>query len=101
MKVMKTTLDATGSRLVMAYMPADSQPASGAERAGKSMRRVAAAVTAELGVPYFDPTNALTLADGRPDPDAYLQGDWHLSATGHRRLAETLAAFLRRQRMLE
>ena len=101
MKRIRDFLAESGAKLVVAYMPADAVPNSGGERMGRRMRRVSAEVAMELGVPYFDPTGSVTLADGRPDPAAFLAGDWHLSPEGNLRIARALADFITRERLFE
>jgi hypothetical protein len=98
---MKKALASSGSSLIVAYMPTDGLRGSGAERTGKLMHRVTADLAREVDVPYFDPTEALSLPDGRPDPAAFLEGDWHLSPIGNRRLADALADFISGRRMLD
>jgi hypothetical protein len=98
---MSASLRASGSTMVLAYMPTNAPAKSGAERMGRLMREEVDGLAAELRVPHFDGTDALSKADGTPDPDAYLPDDSHLSPSGHRRLAEALARFLTQEHLLD
>jgi hypothetical protein len=98
---MRESLQASGTRLVVAYMPTSALPGSGAERMGEVVRRHASRISAELGLPFFDGSAGLAGTDGNPDPHAFLHGDWHLNPSGHRRLADALASFLVQERLLD
>jgi lysophospholipase L1-like esterase len=92
---------ATGSKLVLAYMPTSGIARSTAERRGNRTRREVRAVAESLRLPCFDPSPLFVRADGTSDAAAYLEDDWHLNAEGHRRLAHALAEFLRREGVLD
>lgn len=87
--------DLPAVQVVALFLPADA--ATSEARAARSVlglpgrpwqdRSLRDGVRAALGpIPLVDPTDALA------DPDAFLDGDYHLSELGHLRVAEALAA---------
>jgi len=92
---------ATGSKLVLGYMPTSAIPDSAVEQRARRVRTETQALAERFGLPFFDPSPALVRADGHSDPAAFLDGDWHLNAEGHRRLAHALAEFLRQKGALD
>jgi hypothetical protein len=102
LRKVKEACDAHGARLVVVALPMDLMvsPAEWAKYGGASPRDMAptriliedlVASAEALGAEVLDATPALAAAE----PEAFLDGDIHMTPKGHRALAEALAVKLR------